>query len=38
VAAAIITALASLDLHYPRVSEEKRQELTLARKALMEEA
>jgi PPK2 family polyphosphate:nucleotide phosphotransferase len=38
VAAAIITALASLDLHYPRVSEEKRQELTLARKALLEEA
>jgi PPK2 family polyphosphate:nucleotide phosphotransferase len=38
VAAAIITALASLDLHYPRVSEEKRQELTLARKVLLEEA
>ena len=38
VAAAIITALASLDLHYPQVSEEKRQELTLARKMLLEEA
>jgi PPK2 family polyphosphate:nucleotide phosphotransferase len=38
VAAAIITALASLDLHYPQVSEEKRQELTLARQALLEEA
>ena len=38
VAAAVITALASLDLHYPQVSEEKRQELTLARKALLEEA
>ena len=37
VAAAVITALASLDLHYPQVSEEKRQELTLARKALLEE-
>ena len=38
VAAAVIDALASLDLHYPEVSEEKRQELTLARKALLEEA
>ena len=37
VAAAIITALASLDLHYPQVSEEKRQELALARKVLLEE-
>jgi PPK2 family polyphosphate:nucleotide phosphotransferase len=38
VGAAIITALASLDLHYPQVSEEKRQELALARKVLLEEA
>ena len=38
VAAAVITALASLDLHYPEVGEEKRQELALARQALLEEA
>jgi PPK2 family polyphosphate:nucleotide phosphotransferase len=38
VAAAVIDALASLDLHYPEVDEEKRKELALARQALLEEA
>ena len=38
VAAAIIEALASLDLYYPEVDEEKRQALALARQALLEEA
>ena len=38
VAAAIIEALASLDLYYPEVDEEKRKALALARQALLEEA
>jgi len=37
VAAAIIDALASLDLHYPKVDKRKRQELAAARKMLMSE-
>jgi len=37
VAAAIIEALASLDLHYPKVDKRKRQELAAARKLLMSE-
>jgi PPK2 family polyphosphate:nucleotide phosphotransferase len=37
VAAAIIDALASLDLHYPRVDKAKRNELAAARKALLAE-
>jgi polyphosphate kinase 2 (PPK2 family) len=37
VAAAVIEALASLDLHYPQVDDAKRQELTWARQALLEE-
>ncbi len=37
VAAAVIDALASLDLHYPVVTEEKLKELALARKALLAE-
>src|SRR5215467_1679650 len=37
VASAIIDALASLDLHYPEVDEEKRKALALARQALLEE-
>ena len=35
VAAAVIDALDSLDLHYPKVSEAKRKELAAARKALL---
>ena len=35
VAAAVIDALADLDLHYPKVSDEKRKELATARKALL---
>ena len=35
VAAAVITALASLDLKYPEVTDEKRQALAAARTALM---
>jgi len=34
VAAAVIDALASLDLDYPQVSEEKRKELAAAKRAL----
>ena len=37
VAAAIIDALASLDLHYPKVGEAKLKELAAARKALLAE-
>jgi PPK2 family polyphosphate:nucleotide phosphotransferase len=37
VAAAIIEALASLDLQYPKVDKEKRRELAAARKMLMSE-
>ena len=37
VASAIIDALASLDLHYPEVDEEKSKALALARQALLEE-
>jgi len=37
VASAIIDALASLDLHYPEVDEEKRKALAIARQALLEE-
>jgi PPK2 family polyphosphate:nucleotide phosphotransferase len=37
VAAAIIDALASLDLHYPKVDKRKRQELAAARRMLMSE-
>ena len=37
VAAAIIDALASLDLHYPKVGEAKLKELAAARKVLMAE-
>ena len=35
VAAAVIDTLASLDLHYPKVSEAKRKELEAAKKALL---
>jgi len=35
VAAAVIDALASLDLHYPKVSDAKRKELAAARKLLL---
>ncbi len=35
VAAAIIDALASLDLHYPKVNKAKKEELAAARKALL---
>jgi hypothetical protein len=35
VAAAVIDALASLDLHYPEVSAAKREELAAAREALL---
>jgi hypothetical protein len=35
VAAAVIDALASLDLAYPQVGKEKRQELEKAKQALM---
>ena len=34
VAAAVIDALASLDLHYPKVSKEKLKELAAAKRAL----
>jgi polyphosphate kinase 2 (PPK2 family) len=37
VAAAIIEALASLELHYPEVSPAKKQELFAARKALLKQ-
>jgi PPK2 family polyphosphate:nucleotide phosphotransferase len=37
VAAAVIEALASLDLHYPQLDAAQRQELTWARQALLEE-
>jgi PPK2 family polyphosphate:nucleotide phosphotransferase len=37
VAAAVIDALASLDLHYPQVDEAKRKELVWARQALLED-
>jgi PPK2 family polyphosphate:nucleotide phosphotransferase len=37
VAAAVIEALASLDLHYPKVDKRKRQELAAARRMLMAE-
>jgi PPK2 family polyphosphate:nucleotide phosphotransferase len=37
VAAAVIEALASLDLHYPQLDEAKRKELAVARQALLEE-
>jgi hypothetical protein len=35
VASAVIDALASLDLHYPKVSAAKQQELAAARTALL---
>jgi hypothetical protein len=35
VAAAVIDALTSLDLKYPKVGAEKRKELAAAKKALM---
>ena len=35
VAAAVIEALSSLDLHYPEVGEEKLKELEVAKKALL---
>jgi PPK2 family polyphosphate:nucleotide phosphotransferase len=35
VAAAVIDALADLDLHYPKVSDEKLKELAVAKKALL---
>ena len=35
VAAAVIDALSSLDLHYPKVTEEKLKELSAAKKALL---
>jgi polyphosphate kinase 2 (PPK2 family) len=35
VAAAVIEALSSLDLHYPEVGEEKLKELAVAKKALL---
>lgn len=34
VAAAVIEALSSLDLHYPKVSDEKLKELAAAKRAL----
>jgi len=37
VAAAVIEALASLDLHYPQVDDAQRQALAVARQALLEE-
>jgi hypothetical protein len=36
VAAAVIDALASLDLHYPKVSAAKKKELAVAKEALLE--
>jgi hypothetical protein len=38
VAAAVIDALASLDLRYPKVSEAQRQELAVAREELLKTA
>jgi hypothetical protein len=35
VAAAVIDALADLDLHYPRVSDERLKELAAAKKVLV---
>ena len=35
VAAAVIDAMASLDLHYPKVNAEQRSQLAAARKALL---
>ena len=37
VAAAVIEALASLDLHYPQADEAQRKELAWARQTLIEE-
>ena len=37
VAAAVIEALASLDLHYPRIAPSKRGELARARRELLRE-
>jgi polyphosphate kinase 2 (PPK2 family) len=37
VGAAIVEALESLDLHYPKVDKQKRAELAAARKLLMQE-
>jgi PPK2 family polyphosphate:nucleotide phosphotransferase len=37
VAAAVIDALSSLDLHYPKVTDEKLKELAVAKKALLAE-
>ena len=37
VAAAVVDALASLDLHYPKVDKAKRAELARARKLLLAE-
>jgi len=38
VAAAVIDAMASLDLHYPKVGEDKLQELAIAKKSLLAES
>ncbi|MFO0829038.1 MAG: polyphosphate kinase 2 family protein [Phycisphaerales bacterium] len=38
IAAAIIDAMASLDLHYPKVSDEKRKQLAIARESLLAES
>jgi hypothetical protein len=35
VAAAVIEALSSLDLHYPKVNKEKLKELAAAKRALL---
>ena len=37
VAAAVIEALDALDLHYPKVSKEKLNELAAAKRTLLEE-
>jgi hypothetical protein len=37
VASAIIDGLASLDLHYPKISEDNLKELAVAKKALLTE-
>ena len=37
VAAIVIEALSSLDLHYPKVGKEKLKELSAVRRALMRE-
>ena len=37
VAAAVIEALSSLDLHYPEVTEDKQKELAAARRLLLGE-